>query len=85
MVFYESAACFKLLLVACSCFLTGSDEGSPIWRTEVFCGEFGDAYVKDSGLEGGQVRILNRRFRGASFNSADCTRHLSLLVAPKVP
>jgi hypothetical protein len=28
---------------------------SPIWRTEAFCGAFGDAYVRDSGLEGGQT------------------------------
>ena len=27
----------------------------PIWRTEGFCGAFGDAYVRDSGLEGGQT------------------------------
>jgi hypothetical protein len=28
---------------------------SPIWRTEAFVGAFGDAFVRDSGLEGGQT------------------------------
>ena len=45
----------KLDSIVASFCSSESDSGSPIWRTEVFCGEFGDAYVKDSGLEGGQV------------------------------
>ena len=32
----------------------------------VFCGEFGDAYVKDSGLEGGQVCVYGVLWNGNS-------------------
>ena len=80
MLFCELAMCFKSgkshCLFLAPFVLIDSETGSPIWRTEVFCGEFGDAYVKDSGLEGGQVRVYCRGFEASSFVAASCARQL---------
>ena len=33
----------------------GAGAGTPAWRTGAFAGEFGDAFISDTELEGGQV------------------------------
>lgn len=45
---------------------------APIWRTEAFAGAFGDPYVRDSGLEGGQT-----------CNSMDMVADLILKITEK--